>query len=155
MTTELTKYCCVSVAFYKTMTPPAFKNDRCFFFVVTNLIITQPWLSEWEKEEMKNLSEQVAIMSNCCGFLSYKKGWCLDQVFQICEISSVLPNKTEKDHVRLLELKFEQKKDDLWTLYIGYCSTECRMCSQIGSHINKKLAVIGNNEFRTHVLTLP
>jgi hypothetical protein len=29
----LRKYCCVSVALHKTTMPPAFKNDRCFFFL--------------------------------------------------------------------------------------------------------------------------
>jgi hypothetical protein len=66
-------------------------------------------------------------MSNCCGFLPHKKEWRSDQVFQICEISSVLPNKTENQQGCLLELSLEQK-DALRTVYTGYCRTEFVGC---------------------------
>jgi hypothetical protein len=60
------------------------------------------------------------------------------------------------DQVHLLELIPEQTKDDLPTLYMGYCRAEfVGVLMGIISHINTKLAVINNNEFRTHVLTLP
>ena len=67
-------------------------------------------------------------MSNCCGFVSHKKRMAPgSSFFKICEISSVLPNKTGKGLSRFIGAKFQtkkKKKTGLRTLYTGYCHKE-------------------------------